>query len=454
MSRQPAGTVAEIFAGYCVRLRQEKPPVSAIHAAKRCLLDWYGGTIGGGTLPPATLLADALAGGNGKARLLPSGQTTDARTAALINGAASHTMEVDDIYRPGVYHPGSPVISAAVALADETGASGEVLLAAIVAGYEVSNRIAAGVNPAHYTYWHTTGTVGHFGAAAASSVVLGLDRAQTAHAITGVTTFAAGLRHAFATDAMSKAFHVGRAAEAGVLGALAARAGVTGVPDILEGERGFGVAMSRDVDWSGMLADLGENYTIEGMTQKAHACCGHTFAAIDATQKIVADEKLSPDDIRQIKVKTYKAGVEICGRPDPKTPYEAKFSLQYTCALAALQRPTAPSSFAPEKLDDPDVRSMMSRVLVEVEDGCEARFPLQRSAVVDITTTGGRTLSHFRPTRRGDPDDPLTDAELVSKFEMLSDPVIGTDHTRAIASAIWTAETLINARSIHDVLSR
>ncbi len=445
-------TVARTLADYVVQLANDGAPESARHAAKRCFVDWYGGTIAGGVLPPATLLANALGGCAGKSRLIPGQTGLDARSAALINGAASHAVEVDDIYRPGLYHPGSPVISAALALADERGVDGARLLSAIVAGYEVSNRIAAGVNPAHYTYWHTTATVGTFGAVVAAAVILKLDRDQTEHAITSVTTLAAGLRHAFASDAMSKPLHVGRAAETGVLGALAAQAGVTGVPDILEGERGFSKAMSRDVDWGRIVGDLGEVYTIEQTTQKAHACCGHTFAAIDATQKIVTDEKLAPDQIRQIKVGTYKAGVEICGRDNPQTPYEAKFSLQYTCSLGALGRPTAPQSFAPEVLGDAAIRSMMDRVIVEVDDGCESRFPRQRSAVVQITTTDGRTFTHHRPTRRGDPDDPLSDAEVNAKHVNLASPIIGEAKARAVADLIWSAETLPNARAIQDAL--
>jgi 2-methylcitrate dehydratase PrpD len=445
-------SVALTFADYTVKLMQNGAPAAAEHAAKRCLLDWYGGTLAGGVVPPAPMLAQALGGCAGPSRLLPGKQAFDSRTAALINGAASHSVEVDDIYRPGLYHPGSPVISAALAIGDAEGADGKTLLTAIIAGYEVSNRIAAGVNPAHYTYWHTTATVGHFGSAAAAAVMLGLDRDQTMHAICSVTTLAAGLRQAFASDAMSKPLHVGRAAETGVLGALAAKAGVTGVPDILEGVRGFGKAMSRDVDWGKIISDLDEVYTIESTTQKAHACCGHTFAAIDATQKIVADENLSPDQIRQIKVGTYQAGVDICGRPDPQTPYEAKFSLEYTCALAALRRPTAPQSFAEDVLGDAAIRSVMERIIVETDEDCEARFPRQRSAVVSITTTDGRTFTHHRPTRRGDPDDPLSDDEVNAKYMMLAEPVIGADKAAAISNLIWKTESLGNVRAIQDAL--
>ena len=430
-------SVAEDFAAFAVGLGEVDIPPATRHSATRCILDWYACTIAGGVLAPATLLQAAVARSDaGEARLLPGGRLTDQRTAALINGAASHTVEVDDIYSPGLYHPGSPVVSAAIAVGEANGSSGDDLLRAVIAGYEVSNRIARAVNPAHYRYWHTTATVGHFGAAVAAGLLLKLDTRQLAHALTTVATFAAGLRQAFASDAMGKAFHVGRAAEAGVLGALAAQQGVTGVPDMLEGERGFGVAMSEDVDWAAALSGLGQSFTIDATTQKAHACCGHTFAAIDATQHIIRQNELAPAAIAAVRVGTYRAGVEICGNADPKTPYEAKFSLPYTVALAALGRHTGPASFSDTALHDVELRAMMSRVSYELDQRCEDVFPAKRSAYVEIETVDGERLTYHQPSRRGDPAEPLTDAMLSDKFDGLVAPVIGAERCRALAGKL------------------
>jgi 2-methylcitrate dehydratase PrpD len=194
--------------------------------------------------------------------LFPSGRRATMKAAALINGAASHAIEFDDIFRDAIYHPGTPVISAALAAAQGRGASGEALLRGIVAGYEVSTRIGVAVNPAHYEFWHTTGTVGSFGAAAAAAVILGLDAERTMHALANAGTLAAGLQQAFRSDAMSKPLHSGHAAECGLTMALAAEAGVTGAPDLLEGKAGFGAAMSRNVDWSMATAELGTRFNI------------------------------------------------------------------------------------------------------------------------------------------------------------------------------------------------
>ena len=444
-------TVAERFASYAVELASTEVPSTTRHNAARCILDWYAGTIAGGVLAPATLLAKALApSGGGIASLLPSGQMIDARTAALINGAASHTLEVDDIYSPGLYHPGSPVISAAVAMAEAEGASGADLVTAVIAGYEVSNRIARTVNPAHYTYWHTTATVGHFGAVVAAGMVLKLNKEQMAHGLTTVASFAAGLRHAFASDAMGKAFHVGRAAEAGVLGAIAAKHGVTGVPDMLDGERGLDKAMSRDVNWDEAFADLDGTYTIDRTTQKAHACCGHTFAAIDATQAIVKEQGLKPSDIKTVRVGTYRAGVEICANKDPKTPYEAKFSLPYTVALAALDKRTSPISFSEDRLNDTEQRGMMAKVDYYLDERCESVFPKLRSAYVDIETMDGRSFSQHQPSRRGDPADPLSDDMLSEKFAGLVAPVTGEAGAKALLEVLWSIDGIANVADVRS----
>ncbi len=159
------------FARFIHELEAGSLDDSVLHHARRCLIDWYATTLPGAVAPPASLLRDALGDelGRGRSRLIPDAMPATARAAALINGAASHTVEFDDIYRDGCYHPGAPTISAALALAEREGSDGETLLRAIVAGYEVSNRIARAVVPAHYRYWHTTGTVGCFAAAAAAA---------------------------------------------------------------------------------------------------------------------------------------------------------------------------------------------------------------------------------------------------------------------------------------------
>ena len=222
-------TVVERLAEYAAREQSAPLAESVRHHAKRALIDWFAALLPGAAMPPATLLTEALADEvGGGAILYGSGKSASLRTAALINATASHTIEFDDIFRDAVYHPGCPTVAAALAAAQARGADGEALLRAIVIGYEISTRIGVAVQPSHYTYWHTTGTIGTFGAAVAVATVLKLDAGRTAHALANAGTFAAALQQAFRSDAMSKPLHAGHAADAGALAALGGRTPPTG----------------------------------------------------------------------------------------------------------------------------------------------------------------------------------------------------------------------------------
>ena len=427
------------FADYAASLSSAELPEDARHAAKRAIIDWFSSTLRGGMVPPATMLADAYADslGHGKAVLYPSGQTTDARTAALINGAAVHTIEFDDIFRDGLYHPAAPVISAALALAQSKGKDGNNLIRAVIAGYETSNRMAAAVNPGHYEYWHTTGSIGAFGAAAAASQVLGLDGEKTAHAMANAGTLAAGLQQAFRTDAMAKPLHPGHAAETGVKLALAAEQGVTGALDILEGERGFGAAMCEDPDWEAAADDLGQSFTIIRTTFKNHAACGHTHAAVDGVLALRNEHGLTPDRIAVIRAGTFLKALEITGNKNPQTVFEAKFSLPYCAAMALREGRVRMEAFSPELLEDPDLRRLIEKVEVTVDAEIEAEFPQRRAARIVIETTDGERYEHYSPTRKGDPDNPLTDDELADKFLELTGPVLGDDGAARLLDELW-----------------
>jgi 2-methylcitrate dehydratase PrpD len=446
-------TVLERFAGYAAALGEAPLPAEVLHHARRCMLDWFAAAIPGGVEPPATLLAQAFAEelDHGGAALVPSGRRATARVAALINGAASHTIEFDDIFRDAIYHPGVVTVPAALALAQSRGASGAALLRAVIAGYEVGTRIGAAVVPAHYEFWHTTGTVGCFGAAAAASAVLRLDATRTAHALANAGTLAAGLQQAFRADCMSKPMHAGHAAEIGVTTALAAEQGLTGALDLLEGERGFGVAMSRGVDWEAALATLGTRFNIVSTSQKNHAACGHAHAAIDAVLALREKHGLTPERVARITAKTYRAALEVAGNRDPRTVFESKFSLPYCLAAALAVGSVRVDAFAEARLRDPAIRRLVTRVSLEVEPKLDAAFPKRRAAIVEIETVDGERLLHYAPTRKGDPDSPLSDAELRAKASELIAPVLGPNATTALIDKLWRISEIVDLSQILPV---
>ena len=433
----------EKIADYAIKEQTSQLPAEVVHHAKRAVIDWYAALLPGSIVTPATLLEQALAEDldRGRARLASRRRAT-LRAAALINGAASHAVEFDDIYRDAGYHPGSPTISAALAAAQAQCVSGEIFLRGVIVGYEVSTRIGEAVMPSHYRYWHTTGTVGSFGAAAAVATILGCTREQFVHALGTVGTFASGLQQAFRSQAMTKPLHGGHAAEVGALAAMAAAKGVTGAPDILEGEVGFGAAMSEDPDWSKATRGLGEDYHIVHMTFKNHGCCGHTFPSIDGALLLKERHQLQYRDIKKIRIATYKAGLDIIDNATPEGEYQAKFSLQYVVAHALVHGSVRLNAFLPERLDDADVRALMRKVECVADAKLSKGYPTQRAAQVEIEMADGRTYTHFQPTRKGDPEMPLTDEELNDKFIELAVPVLGEAPSRALLSELWMLETL------------
>jgi 2-methylcitrate dehydratase PrpD len=435
--------VVERFAGFAERFRTRPLAPLVLHHAKRAVIDWYAAVLPGAVLPPATLLARALAEelDRGKARLA-MGRHATVRAAALINGSAAHTVEVDDIFRDGIYHPGAPTIAAALALAQARGASGEAFLRAIIVGYEISTRIAAAMGRAHYKYWHNTGTIGCFGACAAASELLRLDRMRFAHALATVATFSAGLQQAFRMDSMSKPLHAGRAAEAGVTAALAASEGVTGSPDVLEGESGYGRAMREGdgPDWEGALATLGEDFHITRMTFKNHACCGHVFAAIDGALALQQQMGVLAPDIERVSIGTYAAALDVARHESPRTAAEARFSLKYTVASALTHGSVRLAAFEPSRLEDPVTRELMRRIDVAIDPELDAAFPARRAARIAIESRDGRRGDHLQPTRKGDPEAPLSDAELEHKYLELASPVLGEERARELLARLWVLE--------------
>jgi 2-methylcitrate dehydratase PrpD len=411
----PTMHLVERFAAFAEDLRARPLPAEIAHHARRAVIDWHAALYAGSVMPPATLLEKAFA-------------DKSPRTTALINGTAAHAAEVDDIFRDGIYHPGAPTIAAAHALGMER----KNFLRAVVVGYEISTRIGVAMGRAHYRYWHNTGTIGCFGAAAACAEALGLQRGPFAHALATVATFAAALQQAFRMDSMSKPLHAGRAAEAGVEAALMAREGVTGSLDILEGEAGFGRAMGDNPDWERAFATLGREFNVTRMTFKNHACCGHTFAAIDGALALQKRLGVAARDIDRVEVATYRAGLEVAHYENPQTPAEARFSMKYVVATALTHGNVRLAAFTPERIADQATRALMKRIDVSLAPELDAKFPAQRAA--RVTIDGEQWL---QPTRVGDPDAPLSDAQLEEKYRELVAPVIGASEAKKLLERLW-----------------
>ena len=436
----------QIFARFARHLAERLLPDAVVHHAQRAVIDWYASLYPGLDTPAVQVLEATLADDLDRSDArLACGRAATARAAALINGTAAHAAEVDDSFRDAMYHPGAATIAAALAAAQATHASGADFLRAVVVGYEVSTRIGVVMGRPHYKFWHNTGTMGSFGAAAAAASLLRLDEPAFAHALALAATFTAGLQQAFRSEAMAKPLHAGRAAEAGVLAAQLAARGMRSSLDVLEGESGLGQAMSDGPDWSKVGATLGDDFHITRLTFKNHIGCGHTFAAIDGALALQQRHGFAHGDIESVHLGVYQPTLDIAPHVDPKTAAQARFSLHYMVASALTHGSVRLSAFEPARLDDAATRALMKRITKALDPEVDAAFPSRRSARVEIVLRDGRRLVHLQPDRKGDPELPLSDADLEGKLLELASPVIGEPEARALLARIWalpTSETL------------
>jgi len=428
----------ELLARGAVELLDRPIPDPVMHHARRAVIDWYAAALPGTQTEPVRLLELAVSDDldRGRAKLV-LGRKATTRTAALVNGAAAHAAELDDSFRDAMYHPGAATIAAALATAQEAGISGAAFLRSVIVGYELSTRIGMVMGRAHYRYWHNTGTIGAFGAAAAAATAYQLNVSAFAHALATVATFSAGLQQAFRMDSMSKPLHPGRAAEAGVLAAQLVRRGVTGSLNILEGETGLGQAMSDGPSWSGITDTFGSDFHITRLTVKNHVGCGHVFPAIDGALTLKRQYDVDPADIRHLHIETYQPALAIACHESPQTANEARFSLKYMVATALVHGDVRLNAYSPERIGCPETRALMGRMTAAVSPELDKRFPQERAANIVCELKNGQRLTYLQPMRKGDPELPLTDQELEEKFMELAVSTISSERATQLLETLW-----------------
>ena len=354
--------LSRALANYSVGMTYEKLPPEVISFTKLCILDYFGSAIAGSDKPPIQMISDLMKemGGTEQASLFTGGKNSVLQ-AALLNGASSHVVELDDIHKGSIIHAATVVIPAALAIAEWKELSGKELITAIVVGYEVCYRIGEAVSPSHYYYWHNTATCGTFGAAIAAAKLLQLTEEETIHALGNAGTHAAGLWEFIEDGAMTKQLHAGKAAMNGVLAALLAQKGFTGPLKILEGNRGFFKAMSDEYDMSKITKSLGSEFKILENSFKIHASCRHTHHAIDLLKEVFQEHHPKLEEIESITVKSYKSAIDITDNSDPQTEYAAKFSLQFCSALAILKGSAGLADFNESTLWDSQIRALLEK---------------------------------------------------------------------------------------------
>jgi len=431
------------LAGAAAAVAYEALPGPIRELARQCVLDYFGVALAGAGDELVGILADemAAAGGVAEASLVGRAARLPVLSAALVNGAASHALDYDDVNLAMPGHPSVAILPALVALAEARGASGRALIAAFVAGYETACRIGMALAPGHYGRgFHATGTVGAFGAAAACAHLLGLDAEATARALGIAGTQAAGLKSQFGT--MCKPFHAGKAAQNGLLAARLAARGFSSRADLVECDQGFASTHSRDFAPERALAEPPGGFYLRANLFKYHAACYMTHGPIECARQIAA--QAAPDDIAAITLSVNRGSARICNIASPADGLEAKFSLRQTVAMALAGIDTARlDAYSTATATDPALVALRERVALDFRDDCA-----EAAAELAVTLRDGRTLRASHDAGIPSADIAEQGARLAGKFDALAIPVIGAARARELQAAIAGLDDLADTAAL------
>ena len=423
MSVTRTATTREL-ASFLSRLRFEDLPDEVVERTKELFLDWAASALAGKNARPVRILerfTETMGPAEGPSEILVSRRRTSPLFAALVNGAASHVVEQDDLHNASVFHPATVVFPAALAAAQQTGASGRDLISASVAGYETGVRVGSYLGRPHYKVFHTTGTAGTLAAAAAVSHLLGADEEVMLHALGSAGTQAAGLWEFLRDAADSKQLHTAKAASDGLLAAYLARDGFTGATRILEGDQGLAAGMSSDADPPKLVEGLGEKWAVPETSFKFHASCRHTHPAADALLEAMGEHGLGADQIAGVRARVHGAAIDVLGPvSDPRTIHQSKFSMGFVLAMIATTGSAGIDDFTEEALEDPALRGFSERVEMIFDPEIDAAYPQRWIGLVEIETTGGERITSRVDVPKGDPGNTLSREELEEKTRSLA----------------------------------
>ena len=436
-------TPSKQLASFAATLNYDDLPAAVVDRTLELLVDWLGSALAGSGARPVVALENLsreLGPQNGPSQMLGSRTMTSPLFAALVNGAASHVVEQDDLHSGSVFHPAAVVFPPVIAVAQSIPCSGRDVITAAVAGYECGIRIGEFLGAGHYRVFHTTATAGTLAAAMAVSNLLKLNEAKTLHALGSAGTQAAGLWEFLRDAADSKQLHTAKASADGMLAAYAARHGLTAAERILEGTQGMAAGMLGEGDPEIIVHQLGRRWALPETSLKYHAACRHTHPAADALLEIRARHKLDYSRIARMTAHVYQAAVDVLGAVErPRSIHQAKFSMGFVLALIARHGKAGVHEFTEAALADDELLRLHDTVRMEVDAEVEARYPKQWTARVEVELDDGSVYRHFLETPKGDPDNPLSRAEIEHKFRRLCEfgGAVSAGEADALMAQCW-----------------
>ncbi|BEP47648.1 MULTISPECIES: MmgE/PrpD family protein [Variovorax] len=434
------------LATFAAELKLADIPAPVLRRTEDLMLDWLGSVLAARTARPVRSIerfAQTMGPAEGPSEMLTSRRTTSPVFAALVNAAASHYVEQDDVHNGSVFHPAAVVIAPALAVAQSIGASGAQLLTAVVAGYEVGIRVGEFLGRSHYKTFHTTATAGTLAAAAAVGRLLELAPQQMLHAFGSAGTQSAGVWEFLRDAADSKQLHCAHAAASGLMSAYLAQDGFTGAAKVLEGAQGLGVGMSSDADPARLTDRLGTRWALAETSFKYHASCRHTHPAADALLQVMSEHQLAHGDVARVTAHVHQGAIDVLGRVTvPATVHQGKFSMGTVLGLIAVHGRAGLGEFDRDFLA-PEVATFRDKVAMELDAEVDTAYPARWIGKVSVQTRDGRTLAGRVDEPKGDPGNSLSRAEIEDKMQRLAHYGEGAtaDEAKALCQRIWQLES-------------
>jgi 2-methylcitrate dehydratase PrpD len=413
------------------------------HEARRTFLNWAGCAIGAARheSAEAALGAVCMLQPAPQSSILGRVEKVDMASAALVNGVTSHTFDFDDTHLKTIIHPAGPVASALLALAEVTGASGREVIDALVLGIDVECRIGNCLYPEHYDRgWHITGSTGTLGAAAGCARLLRLDEQHTAWALGIAASQPIGMREQFGT--MTKPFHPGGAARAGLTSALLAKNGFTASPKAIEAPRGYAQVVSTKFDWNEITDELGRRFEISFNTYKPFACGIVIHPTIDAAAQLRA-RGVKAEDVERVELRVHPLVLELTGKKEPQDGLQGKFSVYHGFAAGLVFGRASETEYEDGIVTRDDLVQLRRKVNATIDDRID-----EAAADVTVILKDGRTEHVLVEHAIGSLERPMSDKDLEAKFHSLADPVIGAAKAQAAIEACWTLGKAKDVRTV------
>ena len=449
-------TVADRFAVFTSGLDVAGIPAEVLDAAKLHLLDTLGCGLAAHALDTAPYVRGVTReqAADGPATVIGLAEGAPAQDAAFANGTLCHALDFDDTHPPSVSHISAVVVPAAIAAGEVAGADGAALLAAIVAGNEITTRVGMAASEAfHARGFHPTSACGVFGAAGAAARLRGLDAPRTVRALGIAGSLACGIMEFLSDGSSTKRLHPGFAARAGVLAASLAAHGATGPESVFEGRFGlYRTFLGRDdVDLDALADGLGTTWETPQIAFKPYPACHYVHAALDAAIAAVTDAGLDAQDVEEVVVISPPAGVALVLEPAaakarPRSEYEAKFSLPFSVAAYLRHGRVDVRTYTDDAIADEDVLAIAARVRYEVKDFATAGTAFPGGA--RVRATDGRVIERELLYQRGDPRNPMSDGDVREKYRTNAALALAADEVAGLERAVAELETLADLSAL------